>query len=449
MPPSPSPELVAKPLPLDRERRTWFEAACARLDERRLTDFLVELTGIHSPTGSERAASEWVVGELSRSGFEAELQPMGEARGNAIGRLRGTGDGATLLLYEPIDTHMEATEEDDLPWAGPELRPDMLPRGFARDGLVIGLGASNPKAMVATVTEVARAIRDAEVPLMGDLVLGFAGGGMPWSNSKRGHAGLSDGVAHLLRHGVSPDFALVMKPWNAVYFEEAGLCWFRVDVKGTYGYAGIPHGTPGWNQSVVPAATVILELQEWLRQYVEENTSGQIEPWGWISSVRGGWPDKPAFPTALTEIFLDLRITPRTSPQEVSRQFGVAIATVRDKHPGIDLDWELIAATPTGSTDPENWIVQSALRGWEDVEGKPHGAAPRMAGQTDGAALRHLGIPTARVGWPWPYEGGPPELKEGLGGMGVTYVPDLLSCAKKILYVVVDTLTRGRGELGL
>ena len=72
-----------------------------------------------------------------------------------------------------------------------------------------------------------------------------------------------------------------------------------------------------------------------------------------------------------------------------------------------------------------------------------------MAGQTDGAALRHLGVPTARVGWPWPYDGGPEELREGLGGMGVTYVPDLLVCAQKILYVVIDTLTRRREDLGL
>ena len=165
--------------------------------------------------------------------------------------------------------------------------------------------------------------------------------------------------------------------------------------------------------------------------------------------MRGGWPDKPAFPSALTEIHLDLRITPRTPPQEVERQFGEAIAAICAKHPDLDLEWEMTAATPTGSTDPENWIVQSAMRGWEEVEGKPHGPAPTMAGQTDGAALRHLGVPTARLGWPWPYEGGPARLSEGLGGMGVTYVPDLLVCARKIIYVVIDTLTRTRAEIGL
>ena len=35
-----------------------------------------------------------------------------------------------------------------------------------------------------------------------------------------------------------------MKPGNAVYHEEPGLCWFKVSVKGTMGYAGMPHGLP-------------------------------------------------------------------------------------------------------------------------------------------------------------------------------------------------------------
>ena len=81
------------------------------------------------------------------------------------------------------------------------------------------------------------------------------------------------------------------------------------------------------SSSMLPLAMKTKEeiTQDWLPRYVKENTSGQIEPWGWISGVRGGWPDKPAFPTALTEIFLDLRITPRTSPAEVERQFGVRL----------------------------------------------------------------------------------------------------------------------------
>jgi hypothetical protein len=41
------------------------------------------------------------------------------------------------------------------------------------------------------------------------------------------------------------------------------------------------------------------------------------------------------------------------------------------------------------------------------------------------------------------------EVAEGLGGMGATYIPDLLPCARKIMYAVIDTLMRSRKEMGL
>ena len=151
MPPSAPREVSVKPVPLDPEQRRWYEAACARLDAERLTKLLVELTSVHSPTGAERPASEFMVETFRSAGLEAEYQPMGPERGNAIGRRRGSGEGPTLLLYEPIDTHMETAEADELPWAGSAFRADMKPEGFLRDGLVIGLGASNPKAMVSTI----------------------------------------------------------------------------------------------------------------------------------------------------------------------------------------------------------------------------------------------------------------------------------------------------------
>ena len=82
------------------------------------------------------------------------------------------------------------------------------------DDWVFGLGSSNPKAMVATLAEVFRCVREANVPLQGDLSLGFADGGMPVTIAERGHAGMSSGILHLLNRGGSPDFCIIMKPWN-------------------------------------------------------------------------------------------------------------------------------------------------------------------------------------------------------------------------------------------
>jgi acetylornithine deacetylase/succinyl-diaminopimelate desuccinylase-like protein len=432
---------------LTPEQRGWFEAAAALIDVDRLYALNRDLTAIHSPTGRERAASEFMTRFLAQAGFETWYQPMGETSGNAVGRLRGSGGGPSLLLYAPIDTHLEGNA-DDLPWAGPRLRADMIPEARNEDGLIVGLGASNPKAMVTTLAEAARVVRAAGVPLKGDLFVAYAGGGMPVDLAAAGNRGLSDGVSHLITRGVHTDFALVMKPGNAVYHEEPGLCWFEVAVKGTMGYAGMPRGRPGFRSSIVPAARVVLELEEWLPRYTARNTSGQVAPQGWIAAVRSGWPERPSFPSATTEIFIDIRCNPRTPPAEVKAQFEAAIADILGRHPDIELEWRMTASLPGASTDPESWIIRSAIRAWEEVEQKPHPEPPQTSGQTDISMIRNLGIPTARTGWASQPAKTPESYREGLGGMGVSYPPDFVPVCRKLVYSIIDTCTRSRNAVG-
>ena len=432
---------------LSAEQRAWFDKAASLIDVEQLYRINRELTAIHSPTGRERAASEYMTRTLAGAGLEAWYQPMGELSGNAVGRIRGSGGGPSLLLYAPIDTHLEG-DAADMPWVGPVLRADMIPEVAEEDGMIIGLGAANPKMMATTLAEAARVIRAAKVPLKGDLFVAYAGGGMPVDLAAPGNRGLSDGVSHLLTRGVHTDFALVMKPGNAVYHEEPGLCWFKVTVRGTMGYAGMPRGRPGFRSSIVPAAKIILELEDWLPRYTERNSSGQVAPHGWISAVRGGWPDRVAFPSAVTEIYLDIRVNPRTPPAEVAAQFGEAIAGMLARHSDVELEWEMTASLPGASTDPQNWIIQSAIHAWEEIEGKPHPAPPRTGGQTDISMIRNLGIPTARTGWVSAPAKTPDQFRQGLGGMGVSFPPDAVATCRKLVYSIIDTCTRTRAEVG-
>jgi acetylornithine deacetylase/succinyl-diaminopimelate desuccinylase-like protein len=413
------------------------------------------MAAIHSPTGAEAPLAQFLVDHLRQAGTEARLQEIDAASANLHATLRGSGGGPSVLLYAPIDTHLEADPAQDIPWVGPELRRDMrpidpaLPLSGDPEELVIGLGAANPKGMAASLAEAFIALHEAGVPLKGDLTLAFAGGGMPSNATHRGNRGLGDGVYHLISRGVTADFAIVMKPYNQVYHEEPGLCWFKVSVRGALGYAGIPHGRPGFESSIVPAAKVVLALEEWLQRYATANSSGQVSTQGWISAVRAGWPDKPAFPSATTEILLDLRCSPRTSPAEVRAQFGAAIEEIRRADPALKLDWEMLAAYPGASTDPDNWIIRSAIGAWEKVEGKKHEAVIPRGGQTDISLIRNLQIPTARIGWASPPPNQPAEFAEGLGGMGVAYVPDFVVACRKVIHMVVDTCTRTRAEVGL
>lgn len=440
---------ATRQIPFGEERDQWYERTISHLNGDRLKQRLARLVDIHSPTGAVREASEFMVATLQQIGMDARYMPMSEVTGNVFAEKRGSGGGGGVMLYAPIDTHLEDSEEDQ-PWVGPEHFIDLHAKAVVEGDWVYGLGASNPKAMIMTLTEVATALIEAEVPLVGDLMFGLADGGMPVNIAKRDNAGISNGVYHLLNRGAAPDFAVIMKPWNYVYHEEPGMAWFKLRILGTYGYAGIPRGTPGFRSSIVPLAIVIPELEKWMVAYAERNAAGAVRPQANIAGIRSGSIDRPSFPSAVTEIFFDARINPSTTPGEIRAQFAEFVRDLSQRHPEIALEWEMFGSAPGGATDIDNWIIQSARRGWEKVEGVPHpDPVPQHSGQTDGAALRRFGIPTARIGWPWPADGSPEPIAEGLGGMGATYIPDLMPCARKIAYTLIDTLTRRRSELGL
>lgn len=434
---------------LEDRARAWFEAACSRMQPQRLQQLIVELTNIHSPTGCEAAASRFLADYLARGGLDATYQPVTQLSGNCFGRLAGSGDGPTLMLYAPIDTHLESQEQADVPWVGPQMRADMRPAAELRGDAVIGLGASNPKAMVATIVEAALCIKEAGVPLSGDLIVASAGGGMPWIARHRGDAGMSSGVTHLLQHAVQPDFAVILKPWDEVYYEHPGMAWFKVTVRGSLGYAGIPRGLPEFRSSIVPAARLILELERWLADYPDRHATPQVRPQGWISAVRAGWPDKPSFPSAACELYLDIRTNPDQTLSELQAEFGNVMQLALARHSDIVADWSLIGGCPGSRTDPRHWIVRSALRAWEEIHGRAYPGAPQMSGQTDAATIRALGIPVARIGFRFQESQTPEEFRDGLGGMGVARVRDMIDPCRQLIYMVVDSCTRPRESVGL
>ena len=273
----------------------------------------------------------------------------------------------------------------------------------------------------------------------------------PPDDDLRQDHGLGSGVSYMINHGTTADFGIIIKPGWSVAWEEVGLCWFKVTVRGDMGYAGYTRGLPGgFRNSVVHASRVIQALEAWLPQYQERNTSGLCSPQGAIASVRGGWPHKPAFPSAATEIFIDMRVNPRVTPANVEHQFAEAIRGDTRGQSRYRAGLGDVRRLPRRVDRPcESWIVQSSMRAWEYAEdGKEHHAATRTAGQTDASAIRNLGIPLARFGMPMPVPTTPPDWMS-FGGMGVSYIPDLAKVTRALVYAIIDTCWRDRAEVGL
>jgi acetylornithine deacetylase/succinyl-diaminopimelate desuccinylase-like protein len=127
-----------------------------------VSDLLSRLIRIDTtnPPGNETAAAELLRAYLEASGVECELYARVPERANLVGRIRGTGDGPTLLLLGHTDVVLADAGE----WSVPPFS------GEIRDDEVWGRGALDMKGQVAAnAIAIASLARDGFAPA-GDLI---------------------------------------------------------------------------------------------------------------------------------------------------------------------------------------------------------------------------------------------------------------------------------------
>lgn len=372
--------------------------------EDRLREAVHAVTDIASPTGREAPLARLLTERLAKAGFAATTQYLDEFQANAVGRLRGAGSGPDLLLYAPIDTLTSGEPDIDLPWIGPELRPDMRPAARDDGPFVTGLGASNPKGHAACILVLAEALGALRPELAGDVVVAFGAGGMPTNAIEspgypaRANTGQGVGCSFLLERGWHTDYAVIAKPGDFVAHEEVGLCWFEITVPGIHTYAGSRHRLP-YRNPIVTAAEVVTRLEGWLAEYPARHRTGTAAPQGIIGSIAGGWERMLAVTPAACRIRLDIRITPETTPLAIKRELGAFVDRLAAEL-GVELGLEMVLAIPGSHTPPDTPIVRTAIAAWERAAGRPHEPSAENSGATDANILRARGIPTVRIGMP-------------------------------------------------
>lgn len=409
------------------------EEAWARVDRDRLVDLLVGIVNIASPTGEEEALAAHIAARMADMGLESEAQPIGGHQANAIGRIAGTGGGASLLLYAPLDTVTVGTEAEDLPQAGSELRADMLPHATVDGDLVIGLGAQNPKGHAACILAAAEAIHHSRLPLAGDLILGFGAGGMP-SDPRPGippHSAHGYGCQQLLARIGGVDQAIIAKSGWTVSHEEVGFIWFDIDVFGTHNYVGSRHLLP-FRSAILDAARLVQDIEAWFPTWTEKYRSGLVAPQGIVSTIDGGWQRMPAFTPAVCRIRCDLRLAPDTSFVAAEAEFGAAVRNMAARH-GIECRITPRVRIAGTRTDATAAVIRASIDAWEAIEGCSHQPVLGTSGATDANILRLAGIPTARVGL------GKAKI-EGLDftlGMNAASVPEMERLTRHLIHAAI------------
>jgi acetylornithine deacetylase len=359
------------------------------IDERRLVDLALRLVSTPSFTGAEEACAGLLADELPGLGLQVQWQQVEDGRANVLGTWAGTGGGPTLMFNGHLDTSYSGRE----PWlAG---IPGFQPEGFERDGRIYGLGISNMKGAVACYVEALRALKDAGVRLRGDVLIAGVCGEI--EKAQEGDAqgaeyrGYAAGSRYLVGHGGAADMCVLGEPTeNKLVLAHFGALWLRLTVRGPFVHTAFSSGRLEEN-SIVRIRPVLDRVLEWLPEWEQEMSYGDVRGVANVGAVEGGFGWRASRTPHATHLYVDLRVPPDVPMAEARRK---ALAWARELD---GVESEVYVTAPGAQVEETNPLVGALAAAHEEVFGAP---AQRDVTRwfSDASVLSRYGIATVNYG---------------------------------------------------
>jgi acetylornithine deacetylase/succinyl-diaminopimelate desuccinylase-like protein len=356
-----------------------------------------------NPPGNETAAAEYLAAHLAAAGVEATLVGRSDARQNLVARLRGRGEGPSLMLLG----HTDVVPADPREWSVPPFS------GLDRDGHIWGRGALDMKGQVAAETAAFAALAREGWDGAGDLILCAVadeevgdGWGLAWLVEEhpdlvRADLVLNEGGGERVSHRgrVAYTIAIGEKMCSA----------FRITTGGRSGHASVPSVADNAVLRMLPVIERLERMERPGRElpelalFVEALAGPGADPHELLRDARAGNPVLAAMiepllgatiaPTVIeagssvnvipnrAELVCDSRILPGMSQAELER-------AVRSALSGLEYEFEFVEKDG-GTISPVGTDLYAALERYiGDLEPGAVAAPLVSAGFTDSHWMR-------------------------------------------------------------
>jgi acetylornithine deacetylase len=369
------------------------QKAIEQIDRDRLVKLVMDLVDIPSPTGYEGDCARAVHEVLQGANFDSVLQPIGDERYNAVGRLQGQGGGKSLMFNGHLDTSF-----------GPEQAHRGL--GYQCKGTLVddewiyGMGSFNMKSAMGTYVTAVEALQKAGIKLGGDIVIAAVAGEIEKApvNDHEGpmYQGYGVGTKFAITHGAIADYCILGEPTNMMVIpRHCGSTWVKITVPGHLIHTA-------WSEiekNAINKARVVLDaIHEWIPDYCQRNSLGDFQPRVNVSAVESGWSWRGARTPDNCVIYMDVRTLPDDLPLKAYNEVREMIAAVVDDNPQLaGTKVETFMSVPGTSIPEDHELIQNIVRAHTDQLGH----APEFATETwmsDAAHMNRYGIPTVNYG---------------------------------------------------
>lgn len=412
-------------------------AVLAKIDRDRVVELTRQLVDIPSPTGHEAEVARFLVDHMRGFGLKAELQEISEGRYNAIGTLKGRGDGLKLLFNGHIDTSYSG-KESQLSGGGYKTQSYIVD-----DEWIFGNGVNNMKSAIAGYVEAVRAIMEAGVEPEGDIVIAGVSGEIETGpvDEFRGcdFAGHGIGTIHLIRHGLAVDCCILgeptafqVTPWHF------GTVWVAFRTKGTMAHtAWLDRAVNAIDESMI----IYKALKGWVEGYRERNVFEGMKPNVNVSAIRGGWPWRVSRVPVYCDLFMDVRLNPRMSVVTLKAELEEFLDGLKRANPRLASEVEFYGTGPGTEIPADSLVVQAVCGAHREVFGEE----PKMGGvnfYSDAAHMNRYDIPTVNYGLSGRLRNG----GEGFDPLEGEHqsIPDLVAGTKAYALAALEITSRTR-----
>ena len=423
--------------------------ALSRIDQDVVTKLAVDLVSIPSPTGSERELATFLADYMAAGGLEASLQEVGPNRANAVGILRGEGEGPRLMFNGHLDTSITGIEAEDYPMTGPHGAASRA-KGFVKDGHVLGCGAYNMKGGVAAMVAAALAVKAAGVRLRGDLVVAAVAGeiekapvkGLLRTYEGEAYSGGGMGTRHLLSRGNITDYALVPEPTHmGVLRSRLGLLFVKLTTRGDMVRACFA-------DKGRTALATMCDVLSALERYTQVQEDSVYTPGFSIGAIEAGWPYKPWASPAVCCAYIDFRMPLGHTVLGAERELRGFLDELQARDPDLKVEMEIFLSKASNTTPADSHVYTSCRQHFESLIGPYERCTHPLASYSDDSCIMREQAMEAVVFGPGGlrYRGQEDSRGLGIGGEAVS-ISDMLNVSRVFAATAVDVCSRTRDVL--
>lgn len=352
-----------------------------------LTQKLININSASPSLGSvpgpgETAIARYINAWLEHRDIEAHWIEPTLGRPSIIGKVRGSGDGKSLMFNGHMDTvTLQGYTNDPL-------------SGEIRDGKLYGRGAADMKSGLAAAMVALAKTKSRDVPLRGDVILAAVAD----------EEDTSMGTEQILQAGWRADAAIVNEPTELnIIHKHKGFVWLEVDVHGTAYHGSRPDMGV---DAICKAGHFLAELDRYAKKLGDGIDAPVANAPSVHASLIKGGEEASSYP-ALCTITIEYRTISGQTTRNVTEDMEILMENARKVNPEFRADLRVTFERPPFETPKDGEFAALVGRRVGEALGK-EANFQRIAFWTDAALLSAAGISTVL----WGPDGGGLHAKE-------------------------------------